>query len=285
MYDQQTNSTDQFPEPTESRGPSPEEVRAQLGRMLQCRLFRHSPRLSRFFIFTVEQALVGAEQRLKEYSIALEVFGKPETFDPRMDSAVRVAARQLRAKIDLYYLTEGAQDPVLIRYRPGDYIPKFYSRTDAPSGTSSDGDQDGVGRPVIIVEKDRACIRALTDCLDSLNTPIASVLDSGERCLELLPRIGPAVVITGINLIGSMNGTTLARALRNDTEAAVIAMVPSSVDSQLLEELLAADPDALLYEPVRAADVRIALKIAARRRIHQERQRAEQHDPEYASVV
>jgi CheY-like chemotaxis protein len=241
--------------------------------------------LSRFFVFTVEQAMAGADQRLKEYSIALEVFGKPETFDPRMDSAVRVAARQLRAKIDLYYLTEGAQDPVLIRYRPGDYIPKFYSRTDAPASGSVEGEQDWASRPVIIVEKDRASIRALTDCLDSLNTPIASVLDSGERCLELLPRIGPAVVITGINLIGSMNGTTLARALHSETDAAVIALVPTSVDSQLLEDLLTADPDALLYEPVRAPDVRIALKIAARRRAHQERQRAEQHDPDYASVA
>lgn len=285
MYDQQTTTTDHFPEQNESRGPSPEDVRAQLGRMLQCRLFRHSPRLSRFFIFTVDQALAGAEQRLKEYSIALEVFGKPETFDPRMDSAVRVAARQLRAKIDLYYLTEGAQDPILIRYRPGDYIPKFYSRTDAPAIGSLEGEQDATTRPVIIVEKDRACIRSLTDCLDSLNTPIASVLDSGERCLEILPRIGPAVVITGLNLIGSMNGTTLARALRHESEAAVIALVPATVDSQLLEELLAADPDALLYEPVRAPDVRIALKIAARRRAHHDRQRAEQHDPEYATVA
>ena len=207
MQDLRIPATDNFEAPS----PNPEEIKAQLHRMLQCKLFKHSPRLSKFFTFTVEQALASAEQRLKEYSIALEVFGKPETFDPRMDSAVRVAARQLRAKIDLYYLTEGAQDPVLIRYRPGDYIPKFYSRMDVPSAGSSEGDHEGVGRPVIIVEKDRACIRSLTDCLDSLNTPIASVLDSGERCLEMLPRVGPAVVITGINLIGSMNGTTLAR--------------------------------------------------------------------------
>jgi CheY-like chemotaxis protein len=285
MYDQQTSTPDQFPEQTEARSPSQEEVRAQLGRMLQCRLFRHSPRLSRFFVFTVEQALAGAEQRLKEYSIALEVFGKPETFDPRMDSAVRVAARQLRAKIDLYYLTEGAQDPVLIRYRPGDYIPKFYSRTDAPALGGAEGEQEAVTRPVIIVEKDRAGIRTLTDCLDTLNTPIVSVLDSGERCLEMLPRVGPATVITGLNLIGSMTGTALARALRSETDAAVIALVPASVDSQLLEELLAADPDALLYEPVRTPDVRIALKIAARRRAQHERQRSEQAAPEYASVA
>jgi hypothetical protein len=269
MYDQQPTLTDN----PEARSPSPEDVRAQLGRMLQCRLFRHSPRLSRFFTFTVDQALEGAEQRLKEYSIALEVFGKPDTFDPRMDSAVRVAARQLRAKIDLYYLTEGSQDPVLIRYRPGDYIPKFYLRADAPALGNSEADAETSGRPVIIVEKDRGAVRTLTDCLDSINQPIASVVDSGERCLDLLPTLGACAVITGLNLMGSMNGTTLIRALRDSREAAVVALVPTAVDSHLLEELLLADPDALLYEPVRVADVRLALKIAATRRSGQLRNR------------
>lgn len=274
MYDQPTTLT----ENSEARSPSPDDVRAQLGRMLQCRLFRHSPRLSRFFTFTVDQALEGAEQRLKEYSIALEVFGKPDTFDPRMDSAVRVAARQLRAKIDLYYLTEGSQDPVLIRYRPGDYIPKFYSRADAPATGASDSDAESAGRPVVIVEKDRGCVRTLTDCLDSLNHPIVTVLDSGEKFLDLLPTLGPCIVITGLNLIGSMNGTTLTRALREHRETAVVALVPTAVDSQLLEELLLADPDALLYEPARVADVKLALKIALAKRSGQFRSR----EPELA---
>jgi CheY-like chemotaxis protein len=278
MYDQPLTLTDN----SEARSPSPDDVRAQLGRMLQCRLFRHSPRLSRFFTFTVDQALEGAEQRLKEYSIALEVFGKPDTFDPRMDSAVRVAARQLRAKIDLYYLTEGSQDPVLIRYRPGDYIPKFYSRADAPSSGNSEMDGEGAGRPVVIVEKDRGCIRTLTDCLDSLNQPIVTVLDSGEKVLDLLPTLGPCVVITGLNLIGSMNGTTLTRALREHRDTAVVALVPTAVDSQLLEELLISDPDALLYEPVRVADVKLALKIAIARRSGQLRSRGEGVEPELA---
>jgi CheY-like chemotaxis protein len=235
--------------------PSPDEVRNQLGRMLQCRLFRHSPRLSRFFTFTVEQA-------------------------------VRVAARQLRAKIDLYYLTEGAQDPVLIRYRPGDYIPKFYRRGDASAPQNGqDSDGDSMLRPVMIVEKDRACIRSLTDCLDAINCPIASVTDEGERCVDMLPRVGPCVVVTGINLTGPMNGTNLTRAIRaQNAEAAVVALIPSALDSQLLEELLLAEPDALLYEPVRLADVRIALKIAITRRSNQRRSRADRQESELACV-
>jgi len=282
MYDQETTPT----EKPAALSPSPEDVRNQLGRMLQCRLFRHSPRLSRFFTFTVEQALEGAEQRLKEYSIALEVFGKPETFDPRMDSAVRVAARQLRAKIDLYYLTEGAQDPVLIRYRPGDYIPKFYLRGDASAHPGQhEGDGESIQRPVMIVEKDRACVRSLTDCLDAINCPITSVTDAGERCMDVLPRVGPCVVVTGINLTGPMNGTALARNVRaQNPEAAVVALVPAAVDSQLLEELLMADPDALLYEPVRQADVRIAMKIAITRRSNILRGRGQRQESELACV-
>ena len=262
MYDQPNTSTDQL----EPRTPSPNDVRAQLGRMLQCRLFRNSPRLSRFFSFTVDQALAGAEQRLKEYSIALEVFGKPETFDPRMDSAVRVAARQLRAKIDLYYLTEGSQDPVLIRYRPGDYTPKFYSRGDAPANSGGEADEPAAALPVIIVEKDRSGVRSLTDCLDAMGNRIASVLDSGERCLDLVPRIGPCVVITALNLTGSMSGTDLTRALRDGGDATTIVLVPAAIDCQMVESLMTAEPDAVLYETVRLADVRTALKIAISKR-------------------
>jgi len=250
--------------------------------MLQCRFFRHSPRLSRFFTFTVEQALAGCEQRLKEYAIALEVFGKPDTFDPRMDSAVRVAARQLRAKIDLYYLTDGAHDPILVRYRPGDYMPKFYYRADIPAGSSSESADAAEGqlRPAVLVEKDRASIRALTDCLDSMSYPIATVIDCGERCLELLDSMGPCIVLTGLNLTGSIDGAALARALRDRRDAAVVTLVPAQVETQLLEDILRSEPDALLYQPVRAADLRTAMRIAVSR--GNLRCKSERHEPELA---
>lgn len=249
-----------------TNSPQAAEVRQQLAKMLHCRLFCHSPRLSRFFGFTVEQALVGAEGRLKEYAIALEVFGKPETFDPRMDSAVRVAARQLRAKIDLYYLTEGAHDPVLIRYRPGDYIPKFYYRAEeAPRVIAPVGEFES-HRGAVLVEKDRSAIRRLTDGLDAIGYPISNVLDSGERCLELMQRLNGGIVITGLNLIGSLNGPALTRAIHARTEAAVVIVVPAGVEPRLLEEIGFSMPDAVVYEPLRSADLRGALRIAVARR-------------------
>jgi CheY-like chemotaxis protein len=280
MYENRISPTENF----EPQSPGPEEVRAQLERMLQCRLFKHSPRLSRFFTFTVEQALEGAEQRLKEYSIALEVFGKPETFDPRMDSAVRVAARQLRAKIDLYYLTEGAQDPVLIRYRPGDYIPKFYHRTDAPVLGMLEQEADATVRPAVIVEKDRGSIRTLTDCLDAMSYPIAQVVDCGERCLEAIPALGSSVVLTGVNLMGSLNGPALTRVLRQRGDAAVVVLIPATVESSILEQVALADPDGVLYEPVRPADLRTAIRIAVARAQFRNAHAADRSEPELAHV-
>lgn len=277
MFDQKNLTS----EPIQSQGPAPEEIRAQLRRMLQCKFFRHSPRLSRFFTFTVEQALAECEQRLKEYAIALEVFGKPDTFDPRMDSAVRVAARQLRAKIDLYYLTEGAHDPVLVRYRPGDYMPKFYYRADAPAASMDQGEPcEGHIRPAVLVEKDRSSIRTLTDCLDSLSYPIASVTDCGERCLEVLESIGPCVVLTGLNLTGSIDGAALTRALRDRRDAAVVTLVPAQVEMQLLEDILLSEPDALVYQPVRAADLKTAMRIAVSR--VNLKYKSERHEPALA---
>lgn len=275
MLDQETFTSDLI----QTQSPSPDEIRLQLQRMLQCKFFRHSPRLSRFFNFTVDQALAGCEQRLKEYAIALEVFGKPDTFDPRMDSAVRVAARQLRAKIDLYYLTDGAHDPILVRYRPGDYIPKFYYRVDAPEVNTSEVEIDDQMRPAVIVEKDRASIRALTDCLDSMSYPIASVVDCGERCLEIISSVGPSIVLTGLNLIGSMDGAGLIRALRDRRETAVVTLVPMQVESQLLEDILQSAPDALLYQPVRTPDLRTAMRIAVARRNGHLRMREENMKP------
>ena len=95
-------------------------------------LFRRKPRVRSFLEYTVRQTLDGQHARLKEYSIAVEVFKRPENFDPRLDSIVRVEARRLRATVDRYYETDGASDPVYIRYRRGNYIPTFESRDDRP---------------------------------------------------------------------------------------------------------------------------------------------------------
>lgn len=104
---------------------SPQAVRAQLERILNSKAFARSPRISRFLSFVVEQTLDGQESKLKEYLLGVEVFGRMDSFDPRIDSIVRVEARRLRYKLEKYYETEGQNDTVHIQFRKGCYVPAF----------------------------------------------------------------------------------------------------------------------------------------------------------------
>lgn len=103
-------------------------VRQQLDRILASRAFARSPRISRFLSFVVEQTLAGQEDKLKEYLLGVEVFNRMDSFDPRIDSIVRVEARRLRYKLDRYYETEGREDTVHIQFRKGCYIPGFANK-------------------------------------------------------------------------------------------------------------------------------------------------------------
>lgn len=111
----------------------PDEIRAQLDRILASDAFGASTRLQRFLRYVVEQSLDGKGGELKEYSIGTAVFDRDEQYDPRIDSIVRVEAGRLRSKLDEYYNGDGASDDVLIRIPRGTYAPVFERRPSVPS--------------------------------------------------------------------------------------------------------------------------------------------------------
>src|SRR5947209_14084300 len=84
------------------------KVTGELGRILVSKAFRQADRLKRFLSFIVEETIAGRGERLKEFVVGVEVFGKPESFDPRNDPIVRVQARRLRAQLSRYYREEAA---------------------------------------------------------------------------------------------------------------------------------------------------------------------------------
>jgi len=102
---------------------SHEEVLDELKRVLCSPAFLHSHRIRRFLEFVVEESLAGRQHRLKEYVIGIEVFGRVDSFDPRVDSIVRVEARRLRGKLQEYYAAEGINDRIRIKLRKGSYVP------------------------------------------------------------------------------------------------------------------------------------------------------------------
>lgn len=106
-------------------GPSEADIRAQLERIETSGEFDVPDRLRAFLRYVVGEALAGRADRIKAYTIALEVFGRDADFDTRNDPIVRIEAGRLRRALERYYLVAGRADPVLIEIPKGRYVPAF----------------------------------------------------------------------------------------------------------------------------------------------------------------
>ena len=109
--------------------PSPDAVRSALEEMLSSPDFNGSDRVRRFLRYVVEEKLEGRQHRIKAYTIATSVFGRDESFDPQLDSIVRIEAGRVRQALERYYLLEGRGAQLQIRIPKGGYVPSFETHT------------------------------------------------------------------------------------------------------------------------------------------------------------
>src|SRR6476660_1013930 len=105
-------------------GDEQEAVREELSRILNSGPFRQSQRRQRFLKHIVNKTLAGRSEQLTGYNLALEIFGRPATFDPAVDPFVRIEAARLREKLREYYDGEGQRDPIRISLPKGAYVPQ-----------------------------------------------------------------------------------------------------------------------------------------------------------------
>ena len=115
------------PPPIES-GLSSQSIREQVHKIVASRTFSQSRKLVRFLSFIVEKALQGQGEQVNEYLIGVEVYERPASFNPQIDTIVRTEARRLRSKLRQYYDTDGAYDPILIEVPKGAYAAVFHER-------------------------------------------------------------------------------------------------------------------------------------------------------------
>lgn len=138
--------------------PIPDEVRVALDRIVTSDGFRSSPQLAAFLIFVVEAVLNGRADRIKGYTIGVEVLKRNKNFDPQTDPIVRVEATRLRRAIERYYSGPGADDSVRIKLVRGNYIPVFYyqdteQREPARSvSPAADTFQSSNGMPMLFIQ-------------------------------------------------------------------------------------------------------------------------------------
>jgi tetratricopeptide (TPR) repeat protein len=122
-------------------------VEDDLRRLLASRVFARAARLRELLRYIVAAALADETHRLRETSIALDVFRRdPARFDPARDPIVRVSANRLRALLDRYYASEGVAADWQFELVAGSYIPVIRRRA-----------------PWRVTQKPRVAVAALAD--------------------------------------------------------------------------------------------------------------------------
>jgi hypothetical protein len=129
----------------------PRDCLSQVDRLVSSPLLRSSEALCKLLRYLAYHTLNSPTDHLKEYQIAVEVFGRSPTFDPHIDSSVRVQMGRLRSKLAEYYASRSTDDLVVIDVPKGRYAlsfqrwivapkpetaPEAISKTSAPTGTS-----------------------------------------------------------------------------------------------------------------------------------------------------
>lgn len=116
----------------DSGAPGRAEIEAALERILASKAFASAPRQQTLLRHIVTETIEGRGDRLKEFGIAVDVFGRSSTFDPRLDSIVRVQASRLRAQLAEYFAGDGKAELVRIEVPAGGYVAAFSRVTPQP---------------------------------------------------------------------------------------------------------------------------------------------------------
>ncbi len=142
------------------------EIRGQLAKIADSPGFQKAKRLRDFLRFVVNETLEGQSDSIKAYTIGLEVFDRPDNFDPITDTIVRVNAGKLRRELERYYLGLGRQDKILISIPKGRYVPVFQVRKFEN------------------IRDDYRSVDSAQELLDSTKLPIIAVLPLRKVSLE-----------------------------------------------------------------------------------------------------
>ena len=109
----------------------PGDLRAAVTRICASPPFARAPRAADLLKYLVDKAAGGRADEIKEYTVALEFFGRA-SYDPKVDSLVRVEAGKLRQLLTKYYESGGRYDPVRIEIPRGSYRPSFQPQAAPP---------------------------------------------------------------------------------------------------------------------------------------------------------
>ena len=90
--------------------------------------FQRSPRLRELLLYICERAIQNRPEELREQLIGRGVFGRKADYNPAEDNIVRVEMRQLRKRLEEYFVTEGKDEQYVVMIPKGAYLPVLEPR-------------------------------------------------------------------------------------------------------------------------------------------------------------
>lgn len=108
--------------------PSIEERQALIERVAASEQFSRSARLRDFLLYVGKQSLKERQPEIHEEEIGTRVFGRPASYDRSADNIVRVNATELRKRIESYFESVGADEPLIFEVPRGGYRLVFRRR-------------------------------------------------------------------------------------------------------------------------------------------------------------
>lgn len=109
--------------------PNTEICWALLERILTSPQLKRATRLREFLLFVGQRSIRDGLEQIHEQEIGANVFGRPSNYDTSLDNIVRVNASELRKRIEDYFATDGAAEPLVMEIPRGSYKPVFRQRT------------------------------------------------------------------------------------------------------------------------------------------------------------
>jgi len=202
--------------PLESWSQSDQKAaRDELARIIRSGPFAQSQRRQRFLEYIVNETLAGRGDRLKGYTIAREVFDRPEEFDPNVDPIVRMEAARLRDRLREYYDTVGRADPVRIELPKGSYMPHIEVRRES---ASAPGPEEASETPASVLPRDEE--RAREDSVEG--EPAARRSALAALGWTLLVLLAGAVLLIAVAGLWASTGWNLRQPLPDKPSIAVL---------------------------------------------------------------
>ncbi len=120
--------------------PSPPQIAEALRHILESEYFRASARGKQFLRYVVQYRLENHPEPLKERMIGAALFNRPLDYATGDDSVVRAQAREVRHRLEKYYMAHAHENLVRIDLPVGTYTPAF--KVDVDSGGKAEESRD-----------------------------------------------------------------------------------------------------------------------------------------------